>query len=439
MQRKIRGLYTRHLTLLGTLALSMSMGGCLGVDSDAAERLDAATAVMDQGLAPQMDATAPTPGGDAGEPAPLPNTDGGTPDPSADGGGTPDARPSPSPDMGTPPPDGPLLFIVAGQSNAEGNAFYTGLELLSRELPMGDAPLSAAERDAARVLIARSQGGWCSAEDVRDNTADTVIDHLRTTDLDWRSFDLDYRHPSVRIRAQQYDYAPVIVRAASGEEVPRCEDCDEGDCLLSAEDGVLEGPPLNLYTDARWAPLAVGYGIAEDPEEGKSYGPELAFGHAVGQTYPDALLFKMAMGGSSLGDHWRLDGPLYAAFIEGISAALTEHGATLGGFVWFQGFNDQFESAYCEALTPAYQGNLQAFIEAVRRDLGQPVPTVIVKARNGGNLERIQRAQDAVAAALEQVETVETRDTSECFHYDSGAMIVIGERAAQAMLGLRAR
>jgi hypothetical protein len=66
------------------------------------------------------------------------------------------------------------------------------------------------------------------------------------------------------------------------------------------------------------------------------------------------------------------------------------------------------------------------------------VPTVIVKARNGGNLGPIQEAQDAVAAALNGVVTVETSDTSECFHYDSGAQIVIGERIADAMTTLLA-
>jgi len=342
-------------------------------------------------------------------------------------------------DMGSVAPRRPRLFIIAGQSNAEGNAFYTGLQQLANGLPAGNDPLSPQQRQAARQLIAESQGGWCSPEDFRENTADTVIDHLRSTALDWRRLDLAYRHPTVRIRARQYDYAPVGIQMADGRDVLRCDDCDDPACDFSPADGTLVGPALNMYTDDRLSPLAVGFGIAEDPEEGKSYGPELSFGHAIGETYEDAIVFKMAMGGSSLGDHWRLDGPMYQTLIEGIEQALTEHDATLGGFVWFQGFNDQFENAYCDPLTPLYQGNLRRFLESVREDLATPVPMVIVKARNSGNLFEIQEAQDAVAAALDGVETVETSDTSECFHYDSGAQIVIGERIAAAMVELLAR
>ncbi len=391
---------------------------------------DAAAPLMDQG------------GGGMADPGrPAPTDDGSASDPAADAAPEPsaDAAPAPDPDMGAPSPGRARLFIIAGQSNAEGNAFYTGLELLAQNLPEGDEPLSADQRTAARALIAQSQGGWCSPEDVRHNTADTVIDQLRSTALDWRRLNLAYQHPTVRIRSRQYDYAPVVIQDADGAEVPRCEDCDEPGCDLSPADGTRVGPVLNMYTTDRLLPLAVGFGIAEDPEEGKSYGPELSFGHAIGRTHPDAIVFKMAMGGSSLGDHWRLDGPMYSTLIAGVQTALAEHDADLGGFIWFQGFNDQFESAYCDPLTPGYEGNLRAFVEAVRRDLGQPVPTVIVKARNGGNLEAIQAAQDAVASALDGVVTVETKDTSECFHYDSGAQIVIGERIAGAMVALLSR
>jgi hypothetical protein len=48
----------------------------------------------------------------------------------------------------------------------------------------------------------------------------------------------------------------------------------------------------------------------------------------------------------------------------------------------------------------------------------------------------IQTAQEAVAADDAYVGLVHSHDTSECFHYDSGAHVVVGERAAQVMLDL---
>ena len=412
----------RYIGLVMIAQWVISMYGCTSVDHQRGGESEGPGSSMDQGLLTATDAGRGASPGDRGVRVSAPDM----------------MEPGLTADMSMPQRAQPQLFIIAGQSNAEGNAFYTGLELLASQLPEGDQPLSPADRASARELIARSQGGWCSPADVRERTADVVIDHLRSTTLDWRNLDLDYAHPAVRIRARQYNYAPVTIQDASGAEVARCDDCDNPMCDLSPEDGSLAGPVMTMYTEDRLMPLAVGFGIAEDPEEGKSYGPELAFGHALGRTHPNSIIFKMAMGGSSLGDHWRIDGPMYAAFIEGVNTALADHDATLGGFVWFQGFNDQFESAYCDPLTPAYQVNLQAFLEAVRRDLGEPVPTVIVKARNGGNLDSIQNAQDAVAARLDHAVTVETSDTSECFHYDSGAQIVIGERVADAMVTLLA-
>jgi hypothetical protein len=44
-----------------------------------------------------------------------------------------------------------------------------------------------------------------------------------------------------------------------------------------------------------------------------------------------------------------------------------------------------------------------------------------------------------VALVLDGAVTVETADLSECFHYDSGAQIVIGERIAAAISALLSR
>ncbi len=61
---------------------------------------------------------------------------------------------------------------------------------------------------------------------------------------------------------------------------------------------------------------------------------------------------------------------------------------------------------------------------------------VRVTHRNGGKLGVIRKAQENLAAELANAVTVRSDDTSECFHYDSGAQVVIGIRAAEAMVEL---
>ena len=51
---------------------------------------------------------------------------------------------------------------------------------------------------------------------------------------------------------------------------------------------------------------------------------------------------------------------------------------------------------------------------------------------------RFQRGNIRVSSEEDAV-IVETSDTSECFHDDSGAQLVIGERIADAMVELLAR
>jgi len=203
------------------------------------------------------------------------------------------------------------------------------------------------------------------------------------------------------------------------------------------------GPAMNSYrTETHtFAPLRAGHGVKGPGSSDPSYGPELSFGHVMAAGLPSAgnKVLKVAMGGSSLGDHWRPDGPMYKALLQETRAALRGAAMTtppleLGGLVWFQGYNDQYKDSYCEDLFPKYEANLRRFIHNVRRDLGVPkLPIVVVKARNGGQMLAIRAAQDAVTD-IAGVTAVESNDTSECYHYDSGAQLVIGERAANAML-----
>ena len=71
------------------------------------------------------------------------------------------------------------------------------------------------------------------------------------------------------------------------------------------------------------------------------------------------------------------------------------------------------------------------------RDRNSPeLPVVIVEARSEGELKTIQIAQNNVAQADRNTSIVNSKDLSDCFHYDSGSQIIIGERIGNSMLEL---
>ena len=189
--------------------------------------------------------------------------------------------------------------------------------------------------------------------------------------------------------------------------------------------------------------LTVGFGSPN------CIGPELAFGHAVGNHYDEpVLLIKTAWGGRSLWRDFRppsaglppaevLDkmladaqqraakakppkseptmadiktpfGASYREMLAEIDQTLQNlkthfpqyagQGYELAGFVWFQGWNDMINADY----TAEYTQNLAHFIRDVRKDLKSPrLPFVIGQMgvdgeKAGANIQRFKAAQAAV-------------------------------------------
>ena len=199
------------------------------------------------------------------------------------------------------------------------------------------------------------------------------------------------------------------------------------------------------YLDRR-GPLTVGYGSPD------RIGVELEFGIEMGDHFEEpVLLIKTAWGGKSLYRDFRppsaglpsdetlqdilertnagnrknnrpeisLDdvkqsfGRFYRDMMGEIDATLTEMGTRfpqldgrryeICGFVWFQGWNDQYDGAENE-----YESNMAHFIRDVRSDLGRPdLPFVIgVMGQNGSEPARnamlvIQKAQIAMESRPE--------------------------------------
>ena len=324
------------------------------------------------------------------------------------------------------------LFMLAGQSNAEGNVNTAGLKALAEAF--ADIPQSGAIGDDVRATLMAAvrvgRGNMCNSGVDDDATASNLVSKLQQSSLDWASFAAPgFVDARVEIRAANFRHSKVTLTDKSGNVV------DNGKCDANANTADKVGPPLSRYTSQGTQDLGVGWGT--DTTTG--YGPELAFGVKMA----DALagggdtvgIVKVAMGGSSLGDHWRVGGTLYNQLVRDTKAALQDAPTDLSGLVWFQGYNDQYNDVFCQDLKPHYGHNLVAFINQLRADLGVTFPVVVVKA-NHGVKDAIHTAQEEAVAALMNAKSSESKDMSNCFHYDSGSMVVIGEGAADAMIAL---
>lgn len=211
--------------------------------------------------------------------------------------------------------------------------------------------------------------------------------------------------------------------------------------------------------------LSVGYGASEE-----SIGPELGFGHVVGEHFGEpVLLVKVAWGGKSLAKDFRPPsaggevGESYKALFEEVREVLDstaerfpelEHeGHELIGIAWHQGWNDRINQEFNDA----YEHNLACFIRDARKELKSPeLPFVIAETGMSGHEEThpralsLMKAQAAVAEREEfqgSVAFVGTRDfyrpkqvspSGQAYHWNCNAetYYLIGEGLGQALLEL---
>ena len=144
----------------------------------------------------------------------------------------------------------------------------------------------------------------------------------------------------------------------------------------------------------KYGPLGLGFGAYPG---GHHFGPELQFGHVVGDALEDpVLIVKTAWGGKSLAVDFRPPGaggevgPYYNKMIAQARSAIdrVEHPtdgspprkAILSGFVWYHGWNDGCDPQHA---VPEYRDNLVHLIDAVRKDLGAPNLPVVVGELTG--------------------------------------------------------
>jgi hypothetical protein len=187
---------------------------------------------------------------------------------------------------------------------------------------------------------------------------------------------------------------------------------------------VREGAPLLAGR------LTMGFSVYGDVHH---FGPELQFGHVVGDHFDEpVLLIKTAWGGKSLHVDFRPPsaggtvGPYYTKMIAEAREALgnldkdfpehkdREH--RLAGFIWYHGWNDGVDP---QNAVPAYEQNLVHLIRDIRKEFDAPNLPVVIGELTGPWVEApeewalLRKAQAAAAARPEfrgSVRFVETHD-----------------------------
>jgi len=194
------------------------------------------------------------------------------------------------------------------------------------------------------------------------------------------------------------------LKDASGNWVVR----DDVEISFKVNDVVRKGGLTIGYT---------GYG-------GSSHiGPELQFGHVVGDYFDEpVLLIKTAWGGKSLQVDFRPPsstgdtGAAYTQMAGEVHDALDALGSQeyeLRGFVWQQGWNDMISSS----ATAEYADNLVNLAADIRVEFNTPnLPFIVGELGNGGiahpgsSMQKFRDAQQAGTDRIDNAIFVETHD-----------------------------
>ena len=215
-------------------------------------------------------------------------------------------------------------------------------------------------------------------------------------------------------------------------------------------------------SDIRSGGLTAGYGV-----NNSRLGPELGFGHAMGDYYDhQVLLIKTCWGGKSLAVDFRPPssggtvGFYYKEMLRLVDKALANldttfpdydgQGYELAGLFWHQGWNDRVTQSYNDE----YEVNMANFIRDVREDLGTPaLPFVIATTGMTGMTETNVRALALMEAQMAMAQypefegnliSVDTRPfwrpsnespSSQGYHWNSNGItyLEIGLASGEAM------
>ena len=296
------------------------------------------------------------------------------------------------------------VFILAGQSNMVGHA---------RAHTMATLYHSGTTRDKKLTELVFKKGGNLSKKTLEDQLAEA-----RKLD------ELTGGISNDKIKGMSAGPEKTALEA----EVKKRKDAHDAYKAKIAESSVVSDRVyINSIADGnkRAGKLGVGYGADK-----LKIGPEYGFGLSIAEKIDGPiLLIKTSWGGKSLNYNFRPPsagsyklnekekaggkadeirknaGLNYRMMNESIRAVLgnlkenhpaydAEAGYEIAGFVWFQGYNDQFSSEFRDS----YKDNMIAFIKDVRKEYKVPkMPFVIGVLGTGMTAEKVAENQVSVA------------------------------------------
>jgi hypothetical protein len=194
-------------------------------------------------------------------------------------------------------------------------------------------------------------------------------------------------------------------------------------------------------TASQWVNLQSGYGNYGST----NFGPEVSFGYAVNNKYPDddIYLIKYGVSGTTLAVDWNPNGTgaKYNTFKTIVNAALSNLSKagityTIEGMLWMQGESDAQNSTYAAN----YKKNLTNLISVVRSNFSAPdmefvIGRITTYYGTTANNTLVRSAQDAVADEVSNVSCFGTDDLSWAYggHYGTDGQIELGIRFAEAV------
>ena len=327
------------------------------------------------------------------------------------------------------------IFILAGQSNMVGHANYITIPRLFAD-----------ERPEVQKLaqLVFKEGMAVSRATVDDQIATKIARDKINTDLRNKKITGGEAIAAARGEAKKLDKLYVD----KTEKIKIAFATSKRVYISSIADG-----------HRRSGPLTVGYGGGPD-----KIGPELGFGMSLAEKI-DApiLIIKTSWGGKSLHYNFRppsagpyelnereqaaenaqqirdnagLNYRMMIKAVQEVLGNLKQHhpaydgdaGYKMAGFVWFQGFNDQFSPAFREN----YKNNMITFVKDIRKEYQVPKMPFVIGVLGTGMTEEavgkneVSLGQRAAAAAPEfknnvtAVESYKVYDLSARKVYDKG-------------------
>lgn len=205
---------------------------------------------------------------------------------------------------------------------------------------------------------------------------------------------------------------------------------------------------VHLWSDqtgGQWVNVQPGYGFHWTPG-GKTFGPEVGFGYALHQAFPNDNIYLIKLGASStnLAVDWNPNGApsnYYHAFKNLVTNAMQSISGLspqYAGMVWMQGESDcDKNNPNATAHSAAYAANLTNLINEARNDFGGlTMPFVLGRITtywgSAANNALVRTAQETVPGVVGNAAWIDTDDLPWAYvgHYGTDGQITLGTRFA---------